>query len=65
MWHILLWLSAAHQICFYFIDFQLNVQIFLPNFAFFTVKSPNVTQKLVSQENAFKKSKILRNYTLK
>ena len=28
-----------------------------PNFASFTLKSPSVTQKSVSQENAFKKSK--------
>ena len=28
----------------------------LPNFAFFTVKSPSVTQRSVSQENAYKKS---------
>ena len=33
------------------------IQISLPNFAFFTVKSPSVTQRLVSQDNAFKKSK--------
>ena len=31
--------------------------ISLPNFAFFTVKSPSATQRSVSQENAFKKSK--------
>ena len=42
---------------FNLIDFQLNtVQISLPNFAFFTVKSPGVTQRSVSQENAYKKS---------
>ena len=37
-------------------DFQLNTD-FLPNFEFFTVKSPSVTQRSVSQENAYKKSK--------
>ena len=37
---------------FNLIDFQL--QISLPNFAFFTAKSPNVTQRSVSQENAYK-----------
>ena len=33
------------------------MQISLYNFAFFAVKSPSVTKRLVSQENAFKKSK--------
>ena len=37
-------------------SFQL-MQIFLLNFTFFTSKSPCVTQRSVSQENAFKKSK--------
>ena len=41
---------------FNLIDFQLR-QISFPKFAFFTVKSPSVTQRSVSQENAFKKSK--------
>ena len=40
---------------FNFIDFQLYTD-FLSNFAFFTVKSPSVTQRSVSQENAYKKS---------
>ena len=40
---------------FNLIDFQLNTD-FLPNFAFFNVKSPSVTQISVSQENAYKKS---------
>ena len=31
----------------------------LPNFAFSTVKSPSFTQRSVSQENAFNKSKNL------
>ena len=33
------------------------MQISLPNFALFTAKSPSVTQRWFSQENAFKKSK--------
>ena len=40
---------------FNFIDFQLYIDS-LSNFAFFTVKSPSVTQRSVSQENAYKKS---------
>ena len=40
---------------FNLIDFQLNTD-FLPNFAFFNVKSPSATQRSVSQENAYKKS---------
>ena len=39
---------------FNLIDFQLNTGF--PS-QFFTVKSPSVTQRPVSQENAFKKSK--------
>ena len=45
--------------CFYIIDFQLDTDS-LPNFAFFTVKSPSVTQRSVSQENAFIKRAIIR-----
>ena len=33
------------------------IQISLPNFGSFSSKSPSVTQRSVSQENAFKKSK--------
>ena len=33
------------------------MQISLPNFDSFTVKSPNITQRSISQESAFKKSK--------
>ena len=40
---------------FNFIDFQLYID-FPFQFAFFTVKSPRVTQRSVSQENAYKKS---------
>ena len=36
-------------------DFQLHTD-FLLKFAFFTAKSPSVTQRSVSQENAYKKS---------
>ena len=36
-------------------NFQLNTD-FPSNFAFFTVKSPSVAQRSVSQENAHKKS---------
>ena len=52
MWHMLLWLSDA-------IDFQLDTDFLFQccvfYFAFFTAKSPVVTQRSVSQENAFKK----------
>ena len=41
---------------FNLIDFQLNTD-FPSIFWFFTVKSSCVTQRSVSQENAFKKSK--------
>ena len=41
---------------FNLIDFQLNTD-FPSQFVFFTVKSPSVTQRSVSQENAFKKKK--------
>ena len=40
---------------FNLIDFQLNTDLQI-NFAFFTVKSPSVTQRSVSQEYAYKKS---------
>ena len=40
---------------FNLIDFQLNTD-FPSQFVFFTVKSPSVTQRSVSQENAYKKS---------
>ena len=39
---------------FNFIDFQLYID-FPFQFCFFTVKSPSVTQRSVSQENAYKK----------
>ena len=40
---------------FNFIDFQLYID-FLFQICVFTVKSPSVTQRSVSQENAYKKS---------
>ena len=40
---------------FNFIDFQLNTN-FPSQFCVFYRKSPTVTQRLVSQENAYKKS---------
>ena len=39
---------------FYLIDFQLDIDFSLPNFAaFFTIKSPSVAEKSVSQEKYF------------
>ena len=38
------------------IDFQLNTD-FPPQLCFFTVKSPSVTQRSGSQENAYKRAK--------
>ena len=47
---------------FNLIDFQLNTD-FPPQF--FTLKSPSVTQRSVSQENAYKKAKIHRLFFTK
>ena len=41
---------------FNFIDFQLYIDFPFQFCIFFTVKSPTVTQRSVSQENAYKKS---------
>ena len=41
---------------FCLIDFQLNTD-FPSNFEFFAAKSPSVTQRSVSQESVYKKSK--------
>ena len=41
---------------FNLIEIFSKMQISLPNFAFFIVKSPSVTQRSVFQENAYKKS---------
>ena len=43
---------------FYLIDFQLNAEFF-SQLCIFTIKSPSVTQRSVSQGSAFKKSKNL------
>ena len=43
--------------CFNLIDFQLNRDFPSQVCVFFTVKSPSVTQRLVSQEKCHKKSK--------
>ena len=57
MTHIIVIICRTPHFVFYSIDLQLK-QISLPNFAcfFFTVKLPRVTQRSVSQENAFKMS---------
>ena len=44
------------------IDFQLNTD-FSSQFCVFTVKSPRVTQRSVSQENAYKMSKTRRLFS--
>ena len=49
---------------FYLIDFELNTDS-LPHFTFFSVKSPSVTQRSVSKENAFKESKNLLPFLCK
>ena len=41
---------------FNLIDFQLNTDFPSQFCIFFSVKSPSVTQRTVSQENAYKKS---------
>ena len=51
--------------CFYSIDFQLNANFPSTILRFFTVKSPNITQRSVSQENAFEKSKNLSPFLRK
>ena len=49
---------VIHHIPF-LIDFQLKYGFPFPILRFFIVKSPSITLRLVSQENAFKKSKNL------
>ena len=49
---------------FKFIDFQLN-RDFASRFCLFTVKSPSVTQRSVSQEKCYKKSKPRRLFCVK
>ena len=46
-------LFAAHHISFVLYQFSVKYRFPFPNFAFFTVKPPSVTQRSVSQENAF------------
>ena len=70
MWHIELQLSAAHSVSFLLDRFSVRCRFPFPILRFFTVKSPGVTQRSASQENAFKKSKkpvgfSLQNYGLK
>ena len=50
-------MSAAHNISFLLDQFLVKYRFSFPILLFFTVKSPTVTQRSVSQENAFKKSK--------
>ena len=57
MWRILLWLSDAHHISFLLNRFSVKCRFPFPNLHIFTPKSPSVTQRSVSQENAYKKSK--------
>ena len=49
---------------FNFIDFQLNTD-FPCQFCVFAVKSPSVTQRSVSQENAYKRAKNRRLFFTK
>ena len=46
-----------HQFC--------EIQMFVPFFASFSLKSPSVTKRSVSQANAFKKGKTLRHFFAK
>ena len=50
---------TPHFVSIYLIDFS-KVEISRPNFAFFTVKSPSVTQILVSQKKFLKRAKTHR-----
>ena len=58
MWHLCLWLSAANHISFLPNRFSVKCKFLFP-ILLLTVKSPTVTQRSVSQENAFKKNKNL------
>ena len=51
--------STPHFVSIYLIDFQLNTDFSSQFCVFLNVKSPSVTQRSVSQDNAFKKSKNL------
>ena len=56
MWHNTCDYLPYTMFYFFLIDFQLNKD-FPSEFAFFTVKSPSITQRSVSQEKCYKKSK--------
>ena len=56
-WHSnIWWLSTAHHVSFLLNQFSVQCRFPFP-ILFFIVKSPSVTQRSVSQDNAFKKSK--------
>ena len=50
---------------FNLIDFQLNADFSFPIFACLRLKSPSITQRSVSQENAYKKAKTCRLFFTK
>ena len=56
MWHVSFWLSAAHHISFLLYRFSVKYRFPFPILRLFTVKSPSVTQRSLSEENAFIKS---------
>ena len=56
MWHLLLWLSDAQHITFTLNRFSVKYRFTFQNLRFFTAKSPSVTHRSVSQENASEKS---------
>ena len=56
-------LSAAHHISFLLNQFSVNYRFPFPILRFFTVKSPSVTQRSVSQENALKGAKTRRLFS--
>ena len=63
-------LCTTHHILFLLNQFSVNTdEIPLPSFAFLTVKSPSVTQRLVSPKTVFKKEQkpatFSQNYRLK
>ena len=57
MWPKQLWITTAHHISFLLNWFSFEYRFLFPILHFLTVKSPSITKRLVSQENAFKKSK--------
>ena len=56
MWHVSLWLSAAHHISFLLYHFSVKYGFPFPTMRLLPQKSPSVTQRWVSQENAFRMS---------